>query len=358
MPGQIRASGVVTLHHLQTIHKNGKVYHYLRVPGGKRQRLPDLPINSPEFLAAYSAALAAPISKSSAKSGTIAQMIEGYLEGETYRGQSASYRRTIRRHAEAVKVQAEDALAAHLTAEDIFDDLEPLAPNAAADRLKCWRAICAYGKRKRFFTTDPSLSVRRKPIPKAVGHPAWADAEIERFRAKWKVGAVQRLCFEVVFWTGARISDAVMIGPGMIGRDGVLQFTQQKTGEPAFVPWTCALPAYAARMTPDRKLMHDAIAASPERHMTFLATAQGRTRSSKAMGHVIASAAQEAGIDKSAHGLRKARAKVLAEAGATVHQIAAWTGHITLEEVEHYTREADRRAAVRGTEQKRKPVNR
>lgn len=47
----------------------------------------------------------------------------------------------------------------------------------------------------------------------------------------------------------------------------------------------------------------------------------------------------------------------LAETGATVHQIATWTGHITLEEIEHYTKEANRRAAARG-EQKRKPVNR
>lgn len=31
----------------------------------------------------------------------------------------------------------------------------------------------------------------------------------------------------------ARISDAVMISPGMVGRDGMLQVTQQKTEEPA-----------------------------------------------------------------------------------------------------------------------------
>lgn len=358
MPGQIRAAGVVTLKHLQTIFKSGKTYHYLRAPGAKRHRLPDLPIDSPEFLAAYAAALTVAQVKSRAKTGTIALMIEGFLGSRDYLDQSESYRRTIRRHAEAIKDQAEDAMAAHLTAEDIADDLEPLSPNAAADRLKAWRAICRYGKQKRFFGADPSLAARRKPIPKTLGYPAWSDTEIEAFRKRWPIGSVQRLCFELIYWSGARISDAVKIGPGMIGRDGVLQFTQQKTGEPTFIPWTCTLPTYAARMIVDRKLMHTAIDARAQKHMTFLATQHGRSRSSKALGHVISDAASEAGITKSAHGLRKSRAKALAEAGATPHQIMAWTGHITLEEVEHYTREANRRAAVRGREQKGKAVNR
>lgn len=39
----------------------------------------------------------------------------------------------------------------------------------------------------------------------------------------------------------------------------------------------------------------------------------------------------------------------LAEAGASAHQIAAWTGHESLSEVEDYTRTAARRAAVMGT---------
>ena len=42
------------------------------------------------------------------------------------------------------------------------------------------------------------------------------------------------------------------------------------------------------------------------------------------------------------HGLRKAVARRLAEAGCTTHQIAAITGHGTLKEVERYTREANR----------------
>jgi len=43
----------------------------------------------------------------------------------------------------------------------------------------------------------------------------------------------------------------------------------------------------------------------------------------------------------SAHGLRKAAARRLAEAGCTAHEIAAITGHASLNEVQRYTRAAD-----------------
>ena len=89
------------------------------------------------FLAACAAALAVAVAvaevKSKAAPGTIAQMIERYLSSRDHLDKSDSYRRTIRRHAEAIKEQAEDALAAHLTTEGIADDLEPLSPNAAPD---------------------------------------------------------------------------------------------------------------------------------------------------------------------------------------------------------------------------------
>ena len=32
---------------------------------------------------------------------------------------------------------------------------------------------------------------------------------------------------------------------------------------------------------------------------------------------------------------------LLAERGATLHQIAAWSGHETLKEIEHYTKKAN-----------------
>jgi integrase len=62
-------------------------------------------------------------------------------------------------------------------------------------------------------------------------------------------------------------------------------------------------------------------------------------------------------VQKSAHGLRKALAIALADAGATTHQISAWTGHESLKEIEHYTRQSNRRRAVMGQVQEPKCAN-
>src|SRR5262249_59116227 len=57
----------------------------------------------------------------------------------------------------------------------------------------------------------------------------------------------------------------------------------------------------------------------------------------------------EAGLPKAcpAQGLRKAACRRLAEAGCTPHQIMAISGHVTLEEVERYTKAADKARLAR-----------
>jgi integrase len=56
----------------------------------------------------------------------------------------------------------------------------------------------------------------------------------------------------------------------------------------------------------------------------------------------------EAGLllDCKPHGLRKTFGRILADGGATAHDIMAALGHTTLTEAERYTREANRRRAI------------
>ena len=53
------------------------------------------------------------------------------------------------------------------------------------------------------------------------------------------------------------------------------------------------------------------------------------------------------------HRLRKAMLRRLAEAGATEKQIAAWSGHKTLREIERYTRAADQKRLAQDAMKKR-----
>ena len=76
--------------------------------------------------------------------------------------------------------------------------------------------------------------------------------------------------------------------------------------------------------------------------MTYLLTQKGAPFSAAGFTAWFVARAQDAGLaDRSPHGLRKAAARRLAEAGCSTHQIAAITGHKTLSEVETYTRDAD-----------------
>jgi integrase len=79
--------------------------------------------------------------------------------------------------------------------------------------------------------------------------------------------------------------------------------------------------------------------------MTFLTTATGKPFTAAGFGNWFRDMCDEAGLHGfSAHGLRKAACRRLAEAGCTMHEIAAISGHRSLSEVQRYTKAADQEA--------------
>jgi integrase len=81
---------------------------------------------------------------------------------------------------------------------------------------------------------------------------------------------------------------------------------------------------------------------------TFLVTRFGKPFTAPGFGNwfrQLCDAADCPGV--SAHGLRKATARRLAEIGCSAHQTAAITGHASLSEVERYTKAADRKRLAR-----------
>jgi integrase len=114
-------------------------------------------------------------------------------------------------------------------------------------------------------------------------------------------------------------------------RDGALYVCQQKTGEEVFVP---ILPPLQAAL--------DAI---PEANLTFLVTSDGKPYSAAGFGNWFRKCYNATGLPRglSAHGLRKATSRRLAEAGCTAKEIMAITGHRTLRMVALYTEAADRK---------------
>ena len=210
----------------------------------------------------------------------------------------------------------------------------------------CIRDRC---KARGLLSANPAESVlppRKTKAKGQVGHRRWTADEIARFRARWPIGSVPRAMMELLLWTGARISDAVRIGPQMVDGGGVLVITQGKTGERAYVPWTCPLPAYASE--DDRRAMLEAVAPFAG-HLCFLPAHGDRPRSVKAATQMMLKACKAAEVGATSHGLRKTRAALIIESRGTSAESAAWTGHLSRKLAEHYQREFDRRAAVVGT---------
>lgn len=326
--------------------KTGKA-HYRSRKGGKLVlvELPDLPHDHPDFIAAWAAARKG-VEPPAIVAGSIASTWRALMASAQAREWSPGYHAIMKRHADAICAKGGQAKAAGVRPQHIRADLDSASDPGA--RLKAWRTWGAWCVRRGIIETDPAqgVRIRRKAVE---GHPPWTDAHKAAFRARWPIGTATRAMMELIAWTGARVSDAVTLGPQMV-RGGVLEFRQQKTGDWAFVPWTCPLPAHAARLEAERQMMLEAIAPFSG-HLCFVPTREGKPRSAAAVSVMLQRACADLGLPVSAHGLRKTRAVELIEGGASPHDAAAWTGHQSLAEITHYAKQFDRRRSVIGTAQ-------
>jgi integrase len=123
----------------------------------------------------------------------------------------------------------------------------------------------------------------------------------------------------------------------------VLYRRQQKTGTHLEIPVLAELKA--------------ALDATPSDQLTFLTTASGRPFTPAGFTNWFRECCDQAGLPKgiSAHGLRKATCRRLAEAGCSENVIAAISGHKSLKEVQRYTAAANQlKLARQGMEAMRK----
>jgi len=317
---------------------------YYRPKGAKGVKLPDLPMSDPRFIAAYVAASGEQPQRNHG-TGSIGSAVRAYMASDAYLGMAGSTRSRWSNFLADIVDKYGKAPIGGLQSKHIRAALSEYPPHPANNRLKVWRGLCLWANEAGLIEHNPAVGVKPRKIPKSDGHTPWTAADVQEFRDYWPIDTQQRLAFELLFWTGARISDVVRIGPAMIDKDGWLVFTQKKTGGDVAIPFYAPAPDFAE---PDGNLKA-AISHAPK-HLVFLTTSHGKPRSIKGASQWFSAATKQAGIlGRTAHGLRKSRAIIMAENGATPHQIAAWTGHKTLAEVQGYTEKADKRRAISGT---------
>ncbi|WP_353475119.1 hypothetical protein PVT71_16290 [Salipiger sp. H15] len=130
-------------------------------------------------------------------------------------------------------------------------------------------------------------------------------------------------------------------------RDGWLTYIRKKSGSLATCPMGTDAPAWFEH-TDD---LAEAEAAQPLKYMTYMVTSTGRVRSHKAAAQWFSRACDDAGLAHlSAHGIRKHRASIFKENGATAEQRMAVLGHETGGEATRYSKSADLLRTIEGTE--------
>jgi site-specific recombinase XerD len=218
-----------------------------------------------------------------------------------------------------------------ITSEAIEHALYAKGGHGAVNEYKALKPVFEHLRRLGFIRKNPLAGIELDR-PKVEGF-AVADADdLAAFQETWPVGTVERLAFDLALYTGAARTDLAKLSRKNVKGD-LLVYQRQKSKITARVPLTPELRAVIER--------------TADIAPAFILTTRGKPFKAESLGNLFGDAARKAGMNARLHGLRKAFCIYWSEQGATTHQIAAMAGHMSLSEVERYTRAADRDRIVR-----------
>jgi integrase len=311
------------------------------------------------------------------KAGSINAAIVGYYQSRTF-AELAPGTKAMRRAIYERLRAAHGDMPIDMPAKFINITIDKMKPHAARNWFKAIRALMAYAVKADLIAINPTAGIKTPPV-KSEGVHAWTEAEIAQYEAHHAIGTKPRLAFALALYTGQRRGDLVRLGRQHI-RNGAIEIRQQKTGSVLQIPLHAELLKILGRPkvteevrqkiwdgfelgksqawiaeelglsqgTVSRYLVGDRAGAGSSR-LLFLTTKTGKPYSPNDLSDEFRVWCDAAGLpaECSLHGLRKAAARRLAEAGCSTHEIAAITGHKTLKEVERYTKSAEQARLAR-----------
>ena len=293
--------------------RHGKLrYRLRRTIKGRRidAYLPGV-IGSTEFRAAYEEACeGGRVAGRRAPPGTIAYLIEAYLDSTAFRNLAPTTRTDKRPRLDWIRAAIGDGRYARMQPRQVEALMAKKGGPEASNRLKKDLAQLFRFVAKHFAFNSPNPATLADSYKiRSSGFHSWTDEEIASFRNHFPSGSQARLALELFFGTGAARQDAAGLTRANI-RGAEIHYSRQKTGQAVVIPILPELELELARIPPTRLplLAHG----RPERPYT-----------ARALGGLFRRWCTEAGLPDHcrSHGLRKAGARRLAEAGATEFQI-------------------------------------
>lgn len=313
-------------------------FRFLWRRGARRVSVTLPPPWTPEFVPRYEAALARTEADETRPrprrpAGSFGALVAAYFASPAFAEKAPSTRREYRRVLEALAAEHGDKPVAMLEGRNVraLRDARAETPAAANTLVRTLRLLLSWAVEEDWIATNPAAGVR---LFRTGEWRAWTDEELAAFEARWPLGTMQRRAFAIALYTGQRRADQIAMRRQHLVDGGVL-VRQAKTGGELWLPMHPAL---------EEALAHGAPPA-----VMLLTTARGKPWQPQPYGAWCAEAIAAAGLPDDCvwHGLRKTAARRLAEAGCTVDEIRAVTGHATSAMATHYVRQADQRRMAR-----------
>jgi len=273
------------------------------------------------------------IGKPATKRGTINALAVSYYKSPEYVSLKNSTKLTYRREIDRLREDHGHRLVNQMKRQHVIKLLEPLTdrPSARNNRLRMLRMLMNHAVELGWRASNPTSAIKKMRTNKQ-GFHTWSDDEVQRFFECHKAGTVAHTAVTLMLHTACARSDVVKLGWQNLKGDR-LQYRRQKTEGVSAV--LIDIPVH-----PELRSVLDQL---PRDKLTFLETTSGRSRTANGLGTSMRKWCDAAGLPEcAAHGLRKACATRLAEAGATEREIMAWTGHTSPTMVQVYAGKARR----------------
>lgn len=297
--------------------KGVPAYHFRHAPG------------TPEFMEEYNSAKnAVPEQFPRFAPYTYDALISSFYRTPKWIKSKPTTQKTYRGIMERFRIKNGGKDVRQITAAAIDKKLVSMAdtPAAANNLRKVLARLHRHAIKLGWRTDNPVYAT--DPYDSGEGHHTWTESEIAAFEKQWPLGTKERLAFALLLYTGLRMGDMLLVGRQHV-RDGKLFLHHEKNDSDTAIPIIAPLA--------------EALAAMPDDHLTYLVTMHGKPYSDKGFGNWFRRKCDKAGLKHcSAHGLRKAMARRLAESGATNQQGKAVTGHKSDRLFSYYAMQADR----------------
>ncbi|WP_102830485.1 tyrosine-type recombinase/integrase [Bartonella bovis] len=325
-------------HLVKEITRHGKIIWYVRMGHGPRRRVRGT-YGTQEFVNDYKDALSElqgytlPKSKSDKLvEDSFIWLLKQYFDSVTWH----ELANTTKRQKELILMKVSDAIGdipyKAIKKDHIIAGVERRkeTPATARNFLKAVNGLFKWAVEQGLLENNPAAGVKRPSLKNKDGFPAWTEEDINKYYQQWPLGTHEHVWLNVLLYTGLRRGDAVRIGWKDV-KDNIIHLKTEKSKfqTDVFLP---ILPELAKTLE-----------TGPIGDETFICGKGGKKLTKETFGNLFRDACNEAGVKKSAHGLRKLAATRAANAGATVSQLKAIFGWTDDEMASLYTKTADRK---------------